>query len=267
LERLRDSPRITLEKMESIKDGIRRIDSINRKLKNLRGNRRLGDDFASREIIKRTSIEKNVIIKFKYETNKGGLGKPQNILAMRNGSVYSVDKTPAVQKALSQFKDLLTRIPHIVEPLVLDPLDGQELNKETQPSTSQQVEEEVDLNKIGPLVEGETWELLNGLTPDENRETESVTNPGEGSVQQSRIGDHGSLQIQADEFKMRITEEESTLNNLESTFEEKLAARDRIDDLRMAIDTINTQRIMEEYEFGLNEKLESDYGRYERFKE
>jgi hypothetical protein len=55
LERLRDSPRITLEKMESIKDGIRRIDSINRKLKNLRGNRRLGDDFASREIIKRTS--------------------------------------------------------------------------------------------------------------------------------------------------------------------------------------------------------------------
>ena len=57
LERLRDSPRITLEKMESIKDGIRRIDSINRKLKNLRGNRRLGDDFASREIIKRTSIQ------------------------------------------------------------------------------------------------------------------------------------------------------------------------------------------------------------------
>jgi hypothetical protein len=55
LERLRDSPRITLEKMDSIKDGIRRIDSINRKLKNLRGNRRLSDDFASREIIKRTS--------------------------------------------------------------------------------------------------------------------------------------------------------------------------------------------------------------------
>ena len=68
-------------------------------------------------------------------------------------------------------------------------------------------------------------------------------------------------------IKMRITEEESTFNNPESTPEEKLAARDRIDDLRMAIDTINTQRIMEEYEFGLNEELESDYGRYERFKE
>ena len=61
-------------------------------------------------------------------------------------------------------------------------------------------------------------------------------------------------------IKMRITEEESTFNNPESTPEEKLAARDRIDDLRMAIDTINTQRIMEEYEFGLNEELESDYG-------
>jgi hypothetical protein len=88
---------------------------------------------------------------------------------MRNGRLfYSEDKTPAVQKALSQFNDLLTRIPHIVKPVVLDPLDGPELNKETQPSTSQQVEEEVDLNKIGPLVEGETWEHLNGLTPDEN---------------------------------------------------------------------------------------------------
>jgi hypothetical protein len=65
---------------------------------------------------------------------------------------------------------------------------------------------------------------------------------------------------------MRITEEEPTLNNPESTPEEQLAARDRIDDLRMAIDTINTQRIME-YEFGLNEEIESDYGRYERFKE
>ena len=147
------------------------------------------------------TVEKNGTIKFKYETNKGGLGKPQNILVMRNGRlVYSVDKTPAVQKALSQFKDLLTRIPHIVEPVVLDPLDVPELNKETQPSTSQQVEEEVDLNKIGPLVEGETWELLNGLTPDENREMEGVTNPGEDSVQQSRIGDHCSLQIQADEY-------------------------------------------------------------------
>jgi hypothetical protein len=91
---------------------------------------------------------------------------------MRNYRLfYSVDKTPAVQKALSQFKDLLTRIPHIVKPVVLDPLDGPELNKETQPSTSQQVEEEVDLNKIGPL----------------NREMEGVTNPGEGSVQQSTV--------------------------------------------------------------------------------
>jgi hypothetical protein len=129
-----------------------------------------------------------------------------------------------------------------------------------QPTTSQSYEE-VELDNL-PMIDTKTEQpLIQGLTEEENRELEGVLNPSDSVDPQSRIGDNGALQIQADHIQETLNR---TFDQRENTDvpEEVIELEERIIALREARDRTLQQRQKEV----VREQQEEDVSRLQRFK-
>jgi hypothetical protein len=103
---------------------------------------------------------------------------------------------------------------------------------------------------------------IQGLTPEENRELEGVLNPPDSVDQQSRIGDNGALQIQADYIQETLDRTIEQRDNTDNP-EEFIELEERIIALREARTRSLQQRQLEE----VREQQEEDISRLQRFKE
>ena len=103
---------------------------------------------------------------------------------------------------------------------------------------------------------------IQGLTPDMNRVLRGVLNPSDSIDPQSRIGDNGALQIQADNYQEKLDE---TIEQRDKTVDdgEFLDLEETIIALREARDLTLRQRQIEE----VRAQQEEDVSRLQRFKE
>ncbi|CAB4009484.1 Hypothetical predicted protein [Paramuricea clavata] len=103
---------------------------------------------------------------------------------------------------------------------------------------------------------------IKGLDQEENRDLEGVVNPSDYIDPQSRIGDNGALQIQADHFQKAL---DRTIDQRDRTNDpmEFIELQERINGLREARDRTLQQREIEE----VRAQQEEDVSRLQRFKE
>ena len=167
--------------------------------------------------------------------------------------VYSKSST-----ALREYKELVRKIKY--EPSTSTQTYTNEAfeGSAEQPTTSGDVDD-----SDFPMIDTETEQLpIQGLTKEENRELEGVLNPSDSVDPQSRIGDNGALQIQANHFQETLDRTIEQRDNTEDT-EEFLELEERIIALREARTSTLRQRQIEE----VRAQQEEDVSRLQRFKE
>ncbi|CAB3986982.1 Hypothetical predicted protein [Paramuricea clavata] len=103
---------------------------------------------------------------------------------------------------------------------------------------------------------------IQGLAQEENRDLEGVLNPSDSVDTQSRIGDNGALQIQADHFREALNKTIDQRDNTENP-EGVIELEERIIALRKAMMRTLQQREIEE----VRAQQEEDVSRLQRFKE
>ena len=153
------------------------------------------------------------------------------------------------KEAIRQFKELVHKIPDVTSK-----------QETTQQTTRNAIEEDYD---DYPLVKINTRYIdVNGLTINENRELEGVINSENNIDPQSRIGDNGTLQIQADHFQEAINKTVEQRDQTENP-DEFIELEERIVGLRQARDKTLEQRQLEE----TREQQEEDISRLQMFKD
>ena len=83
------------------------------------------------------------------------------------------------------------------------PSDESKIDKPTK------IEEDPILNEYQLVDTSFDFKSIRGLTSSKNRELEGVPNPPESVLSESRIGDNGALQIQADYFQETIIKQKN----------------------------------------------------------
>jgi hypothetical protein len=128
--------------------------------------------------------------------------------------------------------------------------------------TTSQSYEKIELDNF-PMIDTKIEQpLIQDLTEEEKRELEGVLNPPDSMDQQSRIGDNGSLQIQANHFQETIDKiMDDMFRETDSIKIEWLGKR--LAALKEARDLTLRQRQIEE----VRAQQEEDFSRLQRFKE
>ena len=92
------------------------------------------------------------------------------------------------KEAVRQFRELVHKISDV---------------KNKQQTTIEDIDEELTVDENLLVKINTKYTDMDGLTKDENMELEGALNPENSIDPQSRIGDNGALQIQADHFRRR----------------------------------------------------------------
>ena len=173
---------------------------------------------------------------------KGDLLKPKLIIK-RKDSNFTKDKRN--QESVKQLKDLLEQLP-----------DTRSV-KQTSDVNKEDVINKDQLVDVKPK-----HRYLKGLSPKENSELSGVLNPENSIDPNSRIGDKGHLQIQADYFQEELNETIELRHRTENP-EKFLELEETAIGLRNTRDRTLKQRQLEE----IRAEQENDISRLQKFKE
>ena len=209
-----------------------------------------------RELVNRSSVKTlKDGVDVLYFRSKKGMEK-SGLQITKRGKTSAPVYANKNSSAFEEYRDLINRIK---EESQENP--DRSLSAGKEPTTSQSYEDEESDNF--PMIETKIERPhIQGLTPEENRELEGVLNPPDSVDQQSRIGDNGALQIQADYIQETLDRTIEQTDNTDNP-EEFIELEERIIALREARTRSLQQRQLEE----VREQQEEDVSRLQRFKE